>query len=56
MENLNLQLAEKSTVTFEIYPNTFSLVTATQLRDVRPCLIKYGLFEQRSVTLNVLGE
>ena len=54
--NLKVRLAEKSTVTFGIYPNTFSPVTATQLTDVRPCLIKYGLFEQRSVTLNVWGE
>ena len=56
VENLNGQLAEKTTVTFEIYPSTFSQVTATQLTDVRPCVIKYGLFEQRSVTLNVWGE
>ena len=45
VENLNVQLAEKSTVTFEIYPNTLSQVTATQLRDFRPGVIKYGLFE-----------
>ena len=56
VENLNLHLAEKSKFSFEMYPNTFSPVTATQLTDVRPCLIKYGLFEQRSVTLNVWGE
>ena len=56
VENLNAQLAEKSTVTFEIYPNTLSLVPATQLTDVRPCVITYGLFEQESVTLNVWGE
>ena len=56
MENLNVQLAEKSTVTFEIYPNTLSRVTATQLRDFRPGVIKYRLFEQESVTLNVWGE
>ena len=56
VENLNAQLAEKSTVTFEIYPNTLSLVPATQLTDVRPCVINYGLFEQESVTLNVWGE
>ena len=54
--NLNLQLAEKSTVTYKIYPSNFSPVTATQLRDVRPCVVKYGLFKQRSVTLNVWGE
>ncbi|XP_044175072.1 uncharacterized protein LOC114961666 isoform X5 [Acropora millepora] len=56
VENLNAQLAEKSTVTFEIYPNTLSPVTATHLTDVRPCVINYGLFEQESVTLNVWGE
>ncbi|XP_068713671.1 uncharacterized protein [Montipora foliosa] len=56
VENLNVRLAEKSTVTFEICPNTFSQVTATQLTDVRPCVRKYGLFEQESVTINVWGE
>ena len=56
VENLNAQLAEKSTVTFEIYPNTLSPVSATQLTDVRPCVIDYGLFKQESVTLNVWGE
>ncbi|XP_015777962.1 PREDICTED: uncharacterized protein LOC107355855 [Acropora digitifera] len=53
VENLNAQLAEKSSVTFEIQPNTFSPVTATQLTDVGPCVMKYRLFEQESVTLNV---
>ena len=56
VENLNKQLAEKSTVTFEIYPNTLSPVSATQLTGVRPCVINYGLFKQESVTLNVWGE
>ena len=56
VENLNVPLAEKSTVSFEIYPNTFSQVTATQLRDFLPFGIKYGFFEQESVTLNVWGE
>ena len=56
VENLKVKLAEKSTVTFEIQPNTFSPVTPTQLTDVRPCLINCGLFEQRRVTLNVWGE
>ena len=54
--NLNVRLAEKSTVSFAIYPNTFSQVTATQLTDFLPCVIKYGFFEQESVTLNVWGE
>ena len=56
VENLNAQLAEKSSVTFEIQPNTFSPVTATHLTDVGPCVINCGLFEQESVTLNVWGE
>ena len=55
-ENLNLLLAEKSTVTFEIHPNPLSQVTATHLTDVRPWVINCGFFEQRSVTLNVWGE
>ena len=56
VENLNVRLAEKSTVNFEIHPNTFSQVTATQLTDFLPCVINYGFFEQESVTLNVWGE
>ena len=56
VENLNVRLAEKSTVCFAIYPNTFSQITATQLRVFLPCGIKYGFFEQESVTLNVWGE
>ena len=56
VENLNVRLAEKATVSFEIYPNTFSQVTATQLTDVRPCVIKYGFFKQERVTLNVWGK
>ena len=56
VENLNKQFAEKSTVTFEIYPNTLNPVTATHLTDFRPCVIKYGFFERKSVTLNVWGE
>ena len=55
-ENLNIRLTEKSTVTFELYPNSFSQLTATQLTDVRPCVINYGFFKQESVTLNVWGE
>ena len=56
VENLNVRLSEKSTVTFKIYPNTLSQVIATQLTDFRPCLIKNGFFKQESVTLNVWGE
>ena len=56
VENLNGRLAEKSTVTFKICPNTFSQVTASQVRHFRPCVINYGFFEQESVTLNVWGE
>ncbi|XP_067023513.1 uncharacterized protein [Acropora muricata] len=54
--NLKTQLTEELMVTFEIDPNTFNPVTATQLIVVGPCVIKYGFFEQRSVTLNVWGE
>ena len=56
VENLNVRLTEKSAVTFEIYPNTFSEVTATQLTDFLPCVIDCGFFEQERVTLNVWGE
>ena len=57
VENLNAQLAEKSSVTFEIYPNPFSPVTAIQLEDVLPCGIYYMRFEpEESITLNVWGE
>ena len=56
VDNLNVRLAEKLTVTFAIYPNTFSQVTATQSTDFLPCRINYGLFKQESVTLNVWGE
>ena len=57
VENLNAQLAEKSSVIFEVYPNSFSPVTAIQLRDVSPYRIDYGPLEpEESVTLNVWGE
>ncbi|XP_044171259.1 uncharacterized protein LOC122955564 [Acropora millepora] len=56
VENLNAQLAQKSSVTFEIQPNTLSPVTATHLTDVLPCVRDCGFFEQESVTLNVWGE
>ena len=56
VENLKVQLAEKSSVTFEIYPNTFSPVTATQLTEVRPYVIEHGFFKQKSVTLDVWGD
>ena len=56
VENLNVRLAEKSTVSFSIYPNTFSQVTAFHLTDFCPCVIKCGFFEQKTVTLNVWGE
>ena len=56
-KNLNVRLTEKSTVAFEIYPNIFSQVTTTQLWNFRAvCEKMYGLFEQKSVTLNVWGE
>ena len=53
-ENLNVQLPEKSIVSFEIYPNIFSPVI--ELTDVRPGVRNYGFFKQESVTLNVWGE
>ena len=56
VENLNVRLAEKSTVTFEICPNTFSRVTVTQLTDFRPNVIEDEGLAQQSVTLNVWGE
>ena len=55
-ENLNVQLPEKSIVSFEIYPNIFSPVIAIELTDVHPGVRKYGFFKQESVTLNVWGE
>ena len=56
VRNLNVRLTEKSTITFVIYPNTFSQEIATQLTDFLPCVINHGFFEQESVTLNVWGE
>ena len=57
VENLNAQLAEKSSVSFEIYPNPFSPVTAIQLEYILPCGIDYTRFEpEESITLNVWGE
>ena len=67
VENLNVRLAEKTTTTFEIYPNAFSRVKATQLTYFRPCVITLGspnknsdinsgFFKQESVTLNFWGE
>ena len=54
VENLNVRLAEKSTVIFEVYPNTFSQFTTTPLTDFRP--FESSFFERKSVTLNVWGE
>ena len=57
VENLNVRLTEKSTISFEIYPNTFDQVTATQLTDFSGvCAKMCGFFEQKSVTVNVWGE
>ena len=55
-ENLNVRLTEKSIVTFQIHPNTYSEVTATHLTYFRPSVINYGFFIPESVTLNVWGE
>ena len=56
VENLNVRLAEKSTVNFAIYPNTFSQVTASQVTHFRPYLIEDKELVQQSVTLNVWSE
>ena len=56
VENLNVGLAEKSTVTFEIYPNPFSPVTATKVTDVLLFVKNYGFFQTKTVALNVWGE
>ena len=56
VENLNVRLAEKSTVNFTIYSNTLSQVSASQVTNFGPSTIKYGLFDRGSVTLNVWGE
>ena len=56
VENLKVRLAEKTTTTFEIYPNAFSRVKATQLTYFRPCVINSGFFKQESVTLNFWAE
>ena len=56
VENVNVRLTEKSTVTWKINPNTCMQVTANELRSFRPSVINYGLFERESVTLNVWGE
>ena len=54
VESLNERLTEKSTVTFAIYPNTFSQVTCLTL--FLPRMRNYEFFEQKTVTLNVWGE
>ena len=54
--NLKVRLAEKTITTFEITPNALSPVTATQLTDVRPCVINYGFFKPVTVTQEVWGE
>ena len=56
VENLNVRLTKKSTVTFEFYPKFFSEVIATLLTVVRPCVKNCGFFKQESLTLNVWGE
>ena len=57
VENLNVRLTEKTTVTFKIHPNTFGQVTATEfIKWSSHCVKMYGFFKQKSVTLNVWGE
>ena len=56
VDNLKVRLAEKSTVNFAIYPNTFSQFTASQVTHFRPYVIENKELVQQSVTLNVWGE
>jgi len=57
VENLNVRLTEKSTVTFHISPNTFRQVPSTNFIDFDFGWLKmYGFFERESVTLNAWGE
>ncbi|XP_015776077.1 PREDICTED: uncharacterized protein LOC107354145 [Acropora digitifera] len=57
VENLNVRLAEKSTVTFAIHPSTLSQVTAIQVTTFfRPYFIGDKEPAQRSFTLNLWGE
>ena len=57
VENLNVRLTQKSTVTFHISPNTFRQVPSTNFVDFDFDWLKmYGFFERESVTLNVWGE
>ena len=55
-ENLNVRLTEKSTASLEIYPSTFSQVTASQVTRFRPYLIEDKELAHQSITLNVWGE
>ena len=54
VENLNVRLAEKSSVAFAIYPNSFRQVTRLTL--FRPYEGNCGFFEQTTVTRDVWGE
>ena len=56
VDNLKVRLAEKSTVNFAIYPNSFNQVTASRVTHFRPYVIENKEFVQQSVTLNVWGE
>ena len=56
VDNLKVRLAEKSTINFAIYPNTFSQVTASQVTHFRPHVIENKELVQQSVKLNVWGE
>ena len=56
VENLNERLAEKSTVSFEIYPNNFSQITASQVTRFRLYVIEDKELAHQSITLNVWGE
>ena len=54
VENLSVLLAEKSSVAFAIYPNSFRQVAHLTLS--RPYARNCGFFEQKTVTRDVWGE
>ena len=53
-ENIQTELAKRPQVSFTIYPNPLSQVTANQIRHLRP--VDYGFPARQRFTLNVWGE
>ena len=53
-ENIQRELAKRPQVSFAIYPNPFSKVTANQMRHFRS--VDYGFHARQQFTLNVWGE